>query len=389
MKSLTELSAESIANTDIVAIDSGQPLSKTKAKMEEHNLHEIPVVDGKEFKGIVSYRDLIDNIHVSPTTTKVDSIMQQPPKARADMNLIELANLRKNSGNKRFILKEGDRLRAVIGEEDIVYPLGDGVEELRKFTIADLMNTDLITLEEGDKHDKAVEAMRTHNISHIPITDSNGRVEGLLSEFDLLKSMVRRQKMDSGDVKGEKNKFADIPCQELMDPNPLSISDLSISIFDAIKMLRSRGCRQLVVVDQDDKSQAILTLKDIIDYIASFQSQEAVLVNLINVDSDGEKQAIHEKLENALQGSLGRILERPTELNLHVKQYEKDGKRHKYSVHAKLFSELGTTMVHGHGWELLNVVDEIVNNLTERIKKEKSKRRDRVRERWKDGDYQV
>jgi CBS domain-containing protein len=251
------------------------------------------------------------------------------------------------------------------------------------------MNTDLITLEEGDKHDKAVEAMRTHNISHIPITDSNGRVEGLLSEFDLLKSMVRRQKMDSGDVKGEKNKFADIPCQELMDPNPLSISDLSISIFDAIKMLRSRGCRQLVVVDQDDKSQAILTLKDIIDYIASFQSQEAVLVNLINVDSDGEKQAIHEKLENALQGSLGRILERPTELNLHVKQYEKDGKRHKYSVHAKLFSELGTTMVHGHGWELLNVVDEIVNNLTERIKKEKSKRRDRVRERWKDGDYQV
>ncbi len=147
------------------------------------------------------------------------------------------------------------------------------------------------------------------------------------------------------------------------------------------------GSRELIVVDKSNTPEGIITLRDIIDYIATLEGKQGVMVNLIGVENQGQIEQIHDKLETAVTGRLSRILEQPRELNLHVKQYEKDGKRKKYSVNARMFSELGITVVHKHGWELLDVVDEIIDSIAERIRKEKEKRRDRIREQWRQGKY--
>ncbi|MDY6770824.1 MAG: CBS domain-containing protein [Candidatus Nanohaloarchaea archaeon] len=389
MKSLNEISAESVADTDFVSVDPEQPLSKIKATMEEHGLREVPVVDGKRFKGMVSYTELMRNVHNDPTNIDAEAVMYQPAEADPEANMVELGRLRKDSGDKKFVITDGDRLKAVISEEDMVYPLGDGIEEFRKMNVGDLMSHDLVTLTESDKHDKAVKKMQEHNISRLPIVDSDGKLSGILSSKDAMRAMVPQQQMDRGDLKGHKDEMSDIPCRELMDPNPLTIGDPKTTITDGIRKMRSRGCREMIITDNDDRPQAILTLKDILDYAASLEAEEAVLVNLINVKEEGEKQQIHEKLETALKGKLGRVVETPRELNIHVKRYDEDGgNQKKYSLHARLFSELGITMTKKHGWSLPDTVDEVIDALREQCREAKEKKRDQVRERWKEGKYQ-
>lgn len=388
MKALNEISAESIATADSVSVDPDQPLSKIKAVMEDNNLREVPVVDGTKFKGMISYRTLIDKVHNDPTNIDAEAVMEQPPTVEPEDNMIELGRLRKESGSKKFVLLEGKTLKGVIGEEEMVYPLGDGIEEFRKMNISDLMTEDLITVEEDDKHGKAINTMQERSISRLPVLDGSGKLAGVISSQEALRTMVPKEQMQQGDRAGDKDDMSDIPCREIMDPNPLTVSDPEISIIDGIRKMRSRGCREIIITDDDGKPQAILTLKDILDYVASLEAQEAVLVNLINVQDEGEKKQIHGKLETALKGKLGRVVEKPRELNLHVKRYEEDGEQKKHSIHAKLFSDLGITMTKKHGWELLDTVDKVIDSLREQCREAKEKKRDQIRERWKEGKYQ-
>ena len=52
--------------------------------------------------------------------------------------------------------------------------------------IKDLMSTDVISVEPDDSVEKAIKLMIKHRLSGLPVTDSSGRLLGLISEFDLL-----------------------------------------------------------------------------------------------------------------------------------------------------------------------------------------------------------
>ncbi len=52
--------------------------------------------------------------------------------------------------------------------------------------IKDLMSTDVISVEPDDSVEKAIKLMIKHRLSGLPVTDSTGRLLGLISEFDLL-----------------------------------------------------------------------------------------------------------------------------------------------------------------------------------------------------------
>ncbi|MCJ7450754.1 MAG: CBS domain-containing protein [Candidatus Nanohaloarchaeota archaeon QJJ-9] len=387
MKTATDISAEDILDKDFNSVNPDQPLTKVKAKMEEENERAIPVVDGKKFKGMISYRDLIKKVHANPETIKAEKIMHQPAEIQSEMNLIELSRMRKESGSKKMVLQEGNRLKGVIGDKDIVQPLKKTIDEIRKLDIEDIMNTKLKTLKEEEKHDKAAEIMRKHKISRLLVKNSQDKLSGLITSIDILKPMVKKEKMHQGDYVGEKDHFADIPCRDIMNPNPLTLSNPKLHIKEAIKKMRSRGVEEVVITDEDNKPEAILTNKDIINYLASLESKETVLLNLINVEDVGEKQKISNKLEKAIQGRLSSAVEKPKELDIHIKRFNTSGQRQRYDIHARFYSELGTTIIEEDDWELLDAVDRIIDKLTNKLKKEKEKRRDRIRKDWNNGDY--
>lgn len=387
MESPNEIAAEQIVRTDFVSVSPDDKLSRIRSVMEENNLRDVPVVEDGEFYGMISYRKLMDKVHTDPTNVTADTVMHQPPDVDLDTSIVELAALRRDSGERTFVVMEGDTLRGIISEEDIAFHLDNDVEGVRGIRVEDLMTMDVITIGQDEPHDRATKLMQDNNISRLPVLDEDGELVGVIRTHDVVKQLGPRTQIRHGEIAPEKDKISDIPCAEIMARNPAYITDPSMHLADAVQKMEKLGFGEVIVTDDEDRPTAVLTVKDVLDYLSSLEERDAVLVNLIGVKEDGQKEAIHSKIETALKGRLGRVVDDPKELTMHIKAYEKDGKQKKYSIHAKYFSELGITMAKDSEWDLMNLVDEVIDTLYEQAREEKERRRDRVRSQWKNGKY--
>lgn len=375
MKSVSEITADDIVRGDIEALNFNESLSKVKSRMESLGLKNMPVIQGKVFRGMISYRELIKESHSNPKTTKLSKVMHQPPEISGDENLASLAAKRINSGRRKFVILDGKSIVGVIGEEEMVYALSKGCKELKNLSVEDLSDEDVFTIMEDMKLDKARSLMIDKGISRLPVVDKNNKLVGIVREFDVLKELMPREKMNKGDVKGEKGSFSNVPVREVMNRTPL-FTDEKIPITDCIGEMEREGSPDMILRDNGEPRR-ILTLKDILNYLANYSVEDYIRVNLVGVDTDSEKSAIHEKVKKAFQGAIGRVLKNPEELEVIYKKSEKEGKRHRYELVFKLSSELGVISVKEEGWDLLNVVDSALNGLEKIVKKEVGKRKDR------------
>lgn len=389
MPSVRDVNAGDIADREHVTVNTGQPLSKVRRRMEEHDLRTIPVVDGKRFEGMVGYREIIEKLRGDPSSAKVDSLVHTPPTVEEGDNAVELAVTRIDSGRKKFALLDDRKLAGAIGEREIVYNVAD-TDELKGLRVTSVFTPDVVTV----RRDEGIETARTllmdNNISRLPVVDGDGEIVGLLSSHDVLRAMVPRDQMQRGDYKGHKDSLSDIPVHELMQSieeiGDQILEDGDLTVPDAIDRMKRHHRRELIAVE-DGEPVGILTLKDVISYIAGLEPVEGIYVQLTGPDVPEEKRVVLDKVETALQGGLGRVIDRPRSLNVHIKKYEQDGTKHKYSLNFLLVSKLGTTTVKTHEWDLLNAVDEGLDKLEARVKKQKEKRVDEKRRKQREGKY--
>lgn len=390
MASVRDMRASDVVDDDPVTVNIGQTLSKLRNKMETRNLRTVPVVDGEQFVGMLSYRELIEKVRSDPSSTKVDSLLHTPPTVDGDQNVVELSRLRIDSGRKKFAMTdEHGRLTGVVGEQELVYPVKE-TDELQNLTVEDLMTADVITVAENTAHETARTRMMDNNISRLPVVNDSGNLTGIVTSTDLLRTMVPREQMKKGDFKGDIDSLSDISVHEVMQHeetvDATIIRGADTNLQDVIDALEQNNALEVVVVE-DDTPVGILTLKDVIDHVASFEAVDSIHVQLTGPDVPEEKQVILDKVETAVRGGLGRVLRRPEELTVHVKKYEEEGERHKYSLRFKLVDASGVRTVKTHGWDLLDAVDEGLDELETVVKKEKEKQIDRKRDEQRESKY--
>ncbi|MCJ7479279.1 MAG: CBS domain-containing protein [Candidatus Nanohaloarchaeota archaeon QJJ-7] len=405
MVSAREVRVEDILEEDPVTVNTGQSISRARTKMEENMLRALPVVDGEKFVGMLGYRDMMEKLSSDPSTTKIEPLIHAPPEVDADQNLVELSTLRINSGRKKFVcISENDRMDGIVGEEEIAYASKD-MEEMSGLSVGDVMKEDLVKVEEDDSIDTARNRMLDNNISRLVVEDGDGNLSGVVSSLDTLRMMVPREEMEggrkggsgkeagtvaAGDKKGEKGSLSDVPVKELMrtseEIDAEFVEGEDVPLSRALEIIQENDVLEVVVVDGKD-ALGIVTLKDVVDFIASHEAVDSLMVQLTGPEVPEEKKAVHDKIENQVKGGLGRLLERPEELTVHMKKYEEEGTQHKYTVNFRLTSELGTLQVNAHGWDLLDVVDEGLGNLSKLVRKKKEKMRDESRKRKRESKY--
>ena len=386
MVSARNISAEKIMNKDPVTAQNDKSIGSIKNKMEEEEIRAIPVVDSKNgLEGVIGYRDLIRFIQFNPETTKLSKVMHQPPEFDTDESLVELCDLRINSGRKLLVHTSGNELKGVIGDQEFVEAFND-TEEIEDVETRDIHTSELINVFEQDTLEEARHVMLDNNISRLPVLDKNGELTGILHSTDLLQTMVSRQAPDAGGTSGgrsgsnevniaggnEKEKMSEIPVSELMKRKVFT-SEEHMRGDKAIQQMIDEETHEIIFVD-DRYPESIVAVKDFIEFIAELAPGNTVLVSLTGIDVSEEKASVHNKIRTQLQGSLGRKLERPQELKLVVKKADKGGTKHRYDIDLRLDCEYGLISIDEEGWELLDVVDEALGQLNTVVRKKKEKR---------------
>lgn len=382
--SLRDVPAKKVINENPETVQNDTSIAKAKNLMEEENLRVLTVVDSKDrVQGAIGYRDLIRHVQFNPDTTGLDKVMHQPPQFDENDSLVDLAELRIQSGRKMLVATRGEKLHGIVGDNEFREALV-GKEEFSQVNTLDLGPSEVLNVFEEDSIEEGRHKMLDNNISRLPVLDSNGNLTGIIKSTDLLKVMISRQRQASGGTAGdsiretqigggsEKESMSDIDVDEIMDRTPLTVES-NVEADKALEKMSDRDAKELILV-KDDYPESIVTIKDYIEEVANLRQRNMVLVNLVGLEVDEEKAAVHEKIETQLRGSLGRKLNNPEEINLRVKKAEKDGKKHRYEGTMKLFSEYGQTTVQSEAWDLLEMVDNCLSDLNRAIRDKKEKR---------------
>lgn len=391
MENAANVLASDVETENPVSVSNDKNLAQIKTRMENEDIRAIIVLNGDSFEGVIGYRDLIRHLQFNPQKTKISKVLHQPPEYSEDDSLVDLCDLRINSGRKLLVRTKGGKIQGAVGDNQFLEASKE-IKEIASISSANLASDDILTTFEEDSLEQARHSMLDNNVSRLPVLDENGNLTGIIKSTDLLKAMIPMEAQNSGgtsgsrsgnEVKmaggGEKEQMSSIPVKELMDRTVTTAEEHMKSDKAAETMIENES-GEIIFVD-GNYPESILTVKDLIDHIENLKASDTVLVQLVGIEVPEEKAALHEKIKTQLRGSLGRKLERPEELTVHIKKAEKDGTKHRYEFNVKLYSEYGVTTVQAEGWELLDVMDEALEELNTVVGKKKDKRDDREKER--------
>lgn len=386
MKSVNQITAKEVLNEDPVTVSPDMNVSKIKTRMEENNLRTIPVVDGKDnLKGAVGYRDIIRHIQFSPQSTKVEKVMHQPPSFDEDDSLVDLADLRINSGRKMLVLKQGEKLAGKVDDEEFRQAFAEA-EEISDVHTRTIGSQEVIRVFEEDSIEEARHKMLDNNISRLPVLDENGNMTGMVDSTSILKTIVPKDGQSAGGTSGptgketkiaggnQKLKMSNIDVSEIMNRTPLT-HEGHMDGDEAIDLMNDRDSSQIIITE-DDYPISVVAVKDFIDYVADFQASDMMLVQITGLDVAEEKAVVHEKIEKAMRGTIGRKVEKPRDLTVRVRKSDKDGKKHRYEFTVKLDCEYGLITAQEEGWEMMDVLDTALGDINTQVRKKKEKRQE-------------
>jgi len=127
-------------------------------------------------------------------------------------------------------------------------------------TVAELMVTDVLTVEPSDSIGEAAEKMVAAGVGAVVVTDF-GRIVGIVTERDLLRAVAQRARA------------AEARCRQWMTPDPLTVEP-DTTVEEAAEIMFDHNFRHLPVV-RDGRALGIVSLR-VLSRWAFDRSRESV-----------------------------------------------------------------------------------------------------------------
>ncbi|MDV6010962.1 CBS domain-containing protein [Haloechinothrix sp. LS1_15] len=150
--------------------------------------------------------------------------------------------------------------------------------------VADVMTTEVISVDRATPFKAAVRLLAEHRISAVPVVDPGGRLIGVVSEADLLvKELERGREHTSGSPTGGKaaRRLRQASARTVGDvmTRPVRTISPSSSLLDAALHLHRGKLRRLFVTDGDNFLIGILARRDVLRVFTQSDAQLASTIN--------------------------------------------------------------------------------------------------------------
>lgn len=127
-------------------------------------------------------------------------------------------------------------------------------------TVRSLMTSELVTVRLEASFQEAATLMDSHGVSGLPVVDAGGRLAGVISQTDLVRSRATEHLWD---------RWPGLTVRHLMTAPALTIEE-GASIDEAAALMERHRIHRLVVVAADDPARpvGILSTTDLVRAIA-------------------------------------------------------------------------------------------------------------------------
>lgn len=356
-----------LMTTDPITVSIDDTFSKVMSKMNETGIHQLPVMDGDRYAGMITYSDLLKKRSIQ-VKSKISNYTISTPTLNADDDVLEAVRLIKDTGLSALPVFQKGKLVGIISRTDIIKNLPQ-IVDVRDVRIFQIMSSDPIYVYEDDDIEEAFDSMRMLNEVEIPVASRDEKLSGIIRLNSILNILYRQKEKIKYGGYGEKEPV-EIKCKSLMDP-PVSV-DRYAGIDEAVKLMMQYSLHIMPVTDSG-KIVGIVDFSDLINMIKT-ESKEGILIEISGLDIYDEdlydiafelSERFLDKFSRMTDVSQGKLL-------IHVMKYKTQGST-KYSIRTRISAPPLFLVQNGSGWNFAEVLGEIFDRYEERIKKMKEK----------------
>lgn len=274
-----EMDIADIATRDYVAVDADERLSKVRSRFERENPKGFVVTEGGEYEGVINERQLVQS-HVQDSA-KVRGLVQPAPKVGRQDDIREVARVLVEGGTRIAPVFEGDELWGVVTADDILEAV---LSNLDAIDVSDIYTERIVTISEDTHVGRAINLLREHDISRLPVLDETARLVGMVTTHDIADFAVRdMERQQKGDRSGDRDRILDIPVYDIMN-SPVKTTRVDESVKTAVERMLEFDYAGLVVTPADEGRtvDGILTKTDVLRAL-TFTEEEHMDVQVTNV----------------------------------------------------------------------------------------------------------
>jgi acetoin utilization protein AcuB len=129
--------------------------------------------------------------------------------------------------------------------------------------VSKTMTRKVITIDKDAGIFEAYEKMKENRIRHLPVTDADNRLIGMVTDRDIRSVMPYELFKDPDLQKIEKNSVTDMKIADIMTIKPVHISPSS-TIQDALLLIEQMRIGALPVVDDEGRLKGIISVRDLL-----------------------------------------------------------------------------------------------------------------------------
>ena len=167
--------------------------------------------------------------------------------------------------------------------------------------VSNSMTRKVIFVAPDDGIFKAQELMAENKIRHLPVTDADNRLIGVVTDRDI-RSALPYKFFKTVPSEEEKKNFAELKIIDIMTKDPITISP-AYTIQDALLMIQDARVGALPVVDDQGKLSGIISVRDLL----------RAFINVLGIGEPGTLLCI---LVEEKVGQLKKIVDAITEENI-------------------------------------------------------------------------
>ncbi|MGC8644817.1 MAG: CBS domain-containing protein [Thermoplasmata archaeon] len=365
------VSVRDVMTTDFVTVSVDDTISTAISKMSDRNFHHLLVLDSKgKYAGMIEYNMLYKRESL-PVTTKVKTVMARTPSISPDASISEAARQMLDSGLRALPVMKGEKLEGIVTATDIVKAAAE-LEEISSQKASEIMSGDPITVTENDVLSEALRKMREIDETSVPVVDVSGKLVGMVNINDVSKGLWREKgRMRQGNYYRNE---ANVEVKSAMGP-PLYVT-LDSTVSECIGRMVEGGHSVCVIADERGRPQGVVSQSDILSEIAKGSKEESVLVNLSGARF--EDPQVYEGIYSIIEKSARSIAKfkrmKPLVINIHIEEYNQQGKEIKYSVRGKMVTESKTFFSRSWDWNLYGAIKELMDQFEKMVRKIKDLR---------------
>ena len=296
-----------IAIPEHVEVEADERLGKIRSIFERENPKGVIVVDDGEYAGVIGEKQLIQS-HIDDDT-KAAALMKSAPKVDRNEDVREVARMLVEGDTQIAPVYEGEKLWGSITGDAILEAV---LENLDALTVDQIYTEDVVTVTEEDRVGKAINRLREHGISRLPVVNENGKLTGVLTTHDIVDFVVRKMdRQGKGDRRGDIDRMLDLPVYDLMT-SPVFTTNPGEQVDDAVRKMFDREIAGLVVTPTDSDAEVIgvLTKTDVLRAL-TYTEQEQMDVQVTNID------LLDTMSREALVESITEVVDKYQEMQVH------------------------------------------------------------------------